>query len=271
MPTTVPTVPTSAITFDSDTLLTVYGVPGHLTHRTVKPGETPGCWTHQRWVSNARPVKGQGVPAALTVELCFDDDCRNGHNTFRATGEIRATSGKVREHDLFLAGGMLHDEIAQYFPELAPVLKWHLVSSDGPLHYLANTVYHAGDRDHNGLRAGESRQIRNGKTGELSWILQGPGTQYADGATPPASEIALRWAPWCRIGEGKARELDHARSSAVWPDATDEQLSVEPDRLRAVLTARLPALMGAFRTMVEGAGLHWAPDNNTVTDTRGEV
>jgi hypothetical protein len=37
----------------------------------------------------------------------------------------------------------LHDEIAKAFPELAKYIKWHLCSTDGPMHYVANTVFHA--------------------------------------------------------------------------------------------------------------------------------
>jgi hypothetical protein len=37
--------------------------------------------------------------------------------------------------------------VQEHFPELAPFLKWHLCSTDGPLHYIANTRYHAGFRD----------------------------------------------------------------------------------------------------------------------------
>jgi len=39
---------------------------------------------------------------------------------------------------------MLHDEIGKHFPELAPFLKWHLMSSDAPMHYVANARYWAG-------------------------------------------------------------------------------------------------------------------------------
>lgn len=39
------------------------------------------------------------------------------------------------------AWGMLHEEIARRFPELAHLTRWHLVSTEGPLHYLANARY----------------------------------------------------------------------------------------------------------------------------------
>jgi hypothetical protein len=37
----------------------------------------------------------------------------------------------------------MHEELAVVFPELAHLTKWHLVSTDGPMHYIANTTYHA--------------------------------------------------------------------------------------------------------------------------------
>jgi hypothetical protein len=117
------------------------------------------------------------------------------------------------------------------------------------MHYEANTIYHAGDRDFHGLRLGESRQIRHGGDGKLGWKLEPiKAPQYVDGPTCPAR---------CRIGEGKVRELALARSSAVWPDATDAELEQEPDALRAALRARLPRLLLRLRAAVEGAGFLW--------------
>lgn len=59
-------------------------------------------------------------------------------------------------------------------------------------------------------------------------------------------------------GEGKARELDLARSSACWPEATDEQLSLPTDDLRKLLVDRLPGLLAQFRAaMVDVCGFEW--------------
>jgi len=202
----------------------------------------------------------------IRATMRFDDECRNGHETFSITAEIyRVSANGARSWD---SGGCLHDEIAKYFPDLAPLIKWHLTSTDGPMHYVANTLYHAGDRDHNGLRAGESRQLRNGKTGEPCWVLQAIGPdgaatstrlikEYADGATPPANTLTLEWRPWLRVGEGKARDLAAARSCAVWPDATDAELMQEPEALKAALLARLPALQAEFKAAMIGAGFRW--------------
>jgi hypothetical protein len=86
-----------------------------------------------------RPISGWGQNATLTAEVRYDDECGNGHNSFSVTGEIRVPRRRDCE-----ACGMLHDEIRKVFPELEPYLKWHLVSSDKPMHYIANTLYWLG-------------------------------------------------------------------------------------------------------------------------------
>jgi hypothetical protein len=135
-----------------------------------------------------RAVQGYGPSAYITATVRYDDECGNGHNTFAITGEV-TTPASRRRHDI-QAGGCMHDDIARAFPELAPLLKWHLCSSDEPLHYLANTTYHALNRN-----------------------------------------------------------LEYARSSAIWPDATLEQL-----RDKIALCARLPALLNEFAAAVESLG-----------------
>jgi hypothetical protein len=190
----------------------------------------------------------------IRATVRYDDQCGNGHNTFSITGDIDRKGTYGWEDD---AGGCLHDEIAKHFPKLKPYIKWHLVSSDGPMHYLANTLYHASNRDHNGLLKGEKRQIRNGKTGLPCWKLtQSPADlpKQVDSETRPTATAIMTYEPWCREGEGKERELGYARGVAVWPEATDEELCAEPEVLKAALLARLPALMEAFRKDVESLG-----------------
>ena len=93
-----------------------------------------------------------GTTYRIKAKVRYDDECNNGHNTFSITGEIDRKSGnRWVEH----SGGCIHDEIAKHFPELKPFIKWHLVSSDSPLHYIANTLYHAGNRDCWGKVKGE--------------------------------------------------------------------------------------------------------------------
>lgn len=55
-------------------------------------------------------------------------------------------------------------------------------------------------------------------------------------------------------GEGKDRDFAAARNSAVWPEATDEQLSLPKEDLKKLLLARLPALMQNFKSDMEKLG-----------------
>lgn len=237
----------------------IRGVEGRMYPRHLY---ADGLYSAQVWKASRPAARGE----TLTVEMRFDDTHRNGHQTFAITATLRKDA--VRGDAGFIPGGCLHDDIARVFPELAPLIRWHLTSTDGPMHYVANAVYLAGDRDCNGLRAGERRQIRNGKSGLPAWRMVAVGIdgeelpthslpRYVDAAEKPECAFRLEWRAWERVGEGKARELDAARRTAVWPDATDEELSAEPDVLRAALLARLPALMAAFRAEMDACGFEW--------------
>ncbi len=183
---------------------------------------------------------GKNYKIIATVR--YDDQCNNGHNSFSITGDVR----RGTRHEM---GGCIHDEIAKHFPGLKKYLKWHLMNSDGPMHYLANTMYHADDKDYNGLRKGESKQIRNGKTGLLCWILKEHKdiNRYVDSNEKPIlHNLKVEYEPLCNIGEGKEPDLEAARSTAIWPEATLEQL-----RDKKALEERLPTLIKEFKHDVE--------------------
>ncbi len=74
----------------------------------------------------------------LDVCLRYDDFCGNGQNTFSITAVLQDRNGRE------IACGCLHDEIRQHAPKYAEYIKWHLCSSNGPLHYIANSLYLAG-------------------------------------------------------------------------------------------------------------------------------
>lgn len=181
---------------------------------------------------------------SITARVRYDDECGNGHNTFSIVADIMENG--IRE-----AGGCCHEEVAAAFPELAPLIKWHLVSSDGPMHYIANTVYHAlehgpkyawvyysGQRDPLGIDDKSERLLSYAKA-DLAKKAEGqPGYR-------------VQWDE----KTVKVSNLDHARSSAVWPDATDEELTAPG--LKERLEARLPALMAEFRAAVESLGFTW--------------
>lgn len=134
-----------------------------------------------------------GITCRVYCEIRHDDRCGNGHNTFSITGEVyepRDRSGNPS------TCGCIHDIISKVFPEVSGLIKWHLVSTDGPLHYVANTVY---------------------------WVKNG--------------------------------NLEHARSSAVWPEATDEELTAPG--LEERLKKRLPVILEEFKAAVQLIGFEY--------------
>jgi hypothetical protein len=290
---------------------TMFGVTGRMHNRVLDT--TTGVFRNQKFIATKY---GNGEAALFTVEVRFDDECNNGHQSFSITGHV----GNM--------GGCIHEEIAKHFPELAHLIKWHLVSTDGPMHYVANTTYHASNRDHNGKLKGEpwawSKGIRFGNSpvtvkvndAFYMWLVaadefnskaaksnpayirfepvavphkkrDGDTYKYADKYTFKGYDVEWAYCPFdtakeaeefssalilshffvktpTLFSEGKERNLDHARSSAVWPEATDEQLCLPKEELTALLKARLPALLKAFRDDMEAAGFLWeqTPDKD---------
>lgn len=199
-------------------------------------------------------------PETLVATVRYDDQCGNGHNTFSITADLYTTRGSSRDGVIkhtngrtlkWFSGGCLHEAIAKRLPELAPLVKWHLCSNDGPLHYISNTTYLASDRDHNGLRKGEFRQFIDKATGLPLWRLPSVTHEIKSSQERPLA-VVLHWEPHGVIGLGKVRKLDAARRVAIWPDATDEELMA--DDLREKLEIRLPSLMAEFRAAVESLG-----------------
>lgn len=89
-----------------------------------------------------KPIAGYGPGAEIVATVRFDDRCGNGHNTFSITAEVTTAESRARRD--IEAGGCMHDTIAVAFPELAPLVQWHLCSTEAPLHYVENTLYWLG-------------------------------------------------------------------------------------------------------------------------------
>ena len=156
----------------------------------------------------------------LVVKLRYDDDCKNGHNTFAITGELwssrrgyEANQRNKNNENALECFGCVHSDIMHYKGKTyGHLIRWHLVSDDGPMHYVGNTLYHLGYKT-------------------------GPDTWYAKEHMP---------------------DIEYARSSACWPDMPESYVC-DPDKrmlkvtreaaavpIKAELEARLPALMEEF-------------------------
>ncbi len=199
-----------------------------------------------------------GGVGTLKVHLRYDDRCGNGHNTFSITGELYR--GRV-----CMGMGCLHDDIAVYAPELEHLIKWHLMTSVEPIHYVSNTLYHASTKDCNGSLKGEFRAFTyNVLVGAevlfkskvfysfRNWLHRDEAkaevTRFIEYIKPelnPTIEQVGSGTP----SEGKEPDLEAARNSAIWPDATLKQLQD-----KSALEARLPALRLEFKEMVESLG-----------------
>lgn len=208
-----------------DHALSINGVPGWYWVVKNRDVRSPLCFDGQKWVSTERAVKGYGPSHVMRVEIRHDDACKNKHNTF----SITATIFKPGARDI-AAGGCLHDEIRQYFPELAPLIRWHLANTDGLLHYVANTLYWLGWQGWCDDKAGSPPNLAHAQ-------------KTAVWPDMPADMICPQ--EWRVFGTGvkKSDKKDRA------------------DEIAATLEARLPALLADFRADVEKAGFMFTYDN----------
>ena len=164
-----------------------------------------------------RDLDGQKVD--LIITLRYDDECSNGHNTFSITANIYE-AGK-RSNSACIMCGCCHDEIKRLAPEYAKYIKWHLMSSDGPSHYIANTIYHAS------------------KVEKYNYYVY-----LREKVKYPNIEIEKR-----PDSLNKEPNLEYARNTAIAPDATLEQLQSEK-----WLKSRLPELIQQFKKAMESLG-----------------
>lgn len=182
-----------------------------------------------------RQYTEEGIDYRADINIRFDDECGNGHNTFSLTCAVwRKQNGRWVED----SAGCQHDLIARISPTLRPYIKWHLVSTDGPMHYIANTMYHASaiswqQRKYYFYLEGKLIRIVDEAERDFLNMKYGKEATFKDYPNPAAKEP----------------NLQYARECAVWPDATLEQLQDT-----ALLTARLPALMEAFKHDMEELG-----------------
>ncbi len=280
-----------------------------LQAKRITRDEATGRITAQRMDVTVPFSEGE-EQGELRVHLRFDDQCKNGRETFAITAD---RYGIVRRDE---GGGCLHEDIARHVPALAHLLDWHLVSTDGPMYYLENTLYQAGNRDHWGKAKGDpSRYVygirfkpspivttlsqgafeflqgipsrKDGRFSSLSYVEvrnASEPTVYEPRYTLRGYDVAWHECPFkserqarefveayatlehelVRVpdgyAQGKERDLEAARRSAIWPDASDEVLCLPPEELKAALQARLPALMQAFRRDMLELGFEWPKD-----------
>lgn len=160
----------------------------------------------------------------IKAHLRYDDECRNGHNTFAITGtidrwEVRHGYASWAED----SGGCVHEEIVKHFPEFAHLIKWHLTSSDGPMYYVENTLYWLGWQ---------------------GWCDGKPGS-------PPNLQHARNMAVWPELPEEFLAPLLPGGITGGQSRGLFTQLQ---DPIKQALNERLPALMQEFKRDMEALG-----------------
>lgn len=204
-----------------------------------------------------------GKPYKLVIKLRYDDECNNGHNTFSITANRYGQNGSW-------AFGCLHEDIEKYASHLEKYIKWHLTTSNGPLYYVENALYHARDTDYDGLRAGEYgcykikvlcnlhedsdiimcvyttsvcyvNALNNPNLTKVNVREQEKLDKFLKGLNPDLNprmeKVFLKYS----LSKGKPLDLQAARNTAVWPEAELEDFTKEK------LLARLPSLMLEFQ------------------------
>lgn len=73
----------------------------------------------------------------ITAEYGFSD-LNQGRGPFGVTASMWNVRDTRSEGHSF---GCLHDQVARAFPELRPLIPWHGMMTDGPMHYGANAAY----------------------------------------------------------------------------------------------------------------------------------
>jgi hypothetical protein len=187
--------------------------------------------------SEYRKLEGYGNNPGRVI-LRYDDRCGNGHNTFSITMESK------RERNGYY--GCMHDTIRKAFPEYAHLTRWHLVSTDAPMHYIANTLYHAKDN-----RIEAAAKLDEAVTALADYQDANEHKPCAGGFAEEYVKTLGKLRAWIsinrdRLDRAEGPNLEFARSSACAPNATLEQLQD-----KAWLEARLAGVLGEFKAAMD--------------------
>ncbi len=203
--------------------------------------------TKSQFTTKEKFYKEDGQDYRIRVKIRYDDQCGNGHNSFSITAQIDEKRGGIYRDYM---GGCCHKEISKHFPELKDAIKFHLCSSDGPMHYIANTIYHV---DEHGPKSAWVYFEDPANGIERKCVKYCDVTEAQEMCSTPSKTFNYVTKAGYRYEKdpktAKKSDLYAARSCAIWPDATLEQLQDKD-----ALLARLPALMEEFKKCVESFG-----------------
>lgn len=187
-------------------------------------------WLHKYTSVRACPTAGYGKHAIITVEAGLHHLTGNARPYFSATGEIFIPKRRDCE-----CCGCIHDEIAKYWPKLAPIIALHLSDDTGtPMHAEANGWY------------------------QLAGYFGGYGERYHAGNSTPMKtpdECLTQFAEHVRISVEDARTFagsircdDDPASSRRW---FKMWIAKQADRWQAEATAGIVLLDSLIQTQAD--------------------
>jgi len=191
----------------------------------------------------SKDVIVDGEKYRLVLEIRYDDEYGNGHNTFTIT----LSTHLGWRSNYIVAYGCQHELVAEHFPEYAHMIKWHGCTSDGPLYYIANTLYHACkiEEFYNFVYL----QDKEFKIKECVGVYDDIDTRLIESKYSSLRDVSIIIKREPR-STNKAANIEAARACAIWPSATLQQLQ-DVD----ALTDRLPDLLEDFKVDIEALGL----------------
>jgi len=94
-------------------------------------------------IDNKQTVRKNITPRRwITVNFGFSHHRGNRRPYFSITGSVYDKDTGDRRDSYIDSCGCIHDQIAEHFPELAHLIRWHLTDDDAtPMHYIANGAY----------------------------------------------------------------------------------------------------------------------------------
>lgn len=234
------------------------------------------------------PSMGYPNPTFFHIEISYDNEHGNGYNEFHIG--ISSPDSWSSDEDL----------IRKVFPEFLPLLKWDGCDSQVD-EKVGNFVYHFNDRDHNGCKKSERKQmLAGGNPDTPMWRLkvlpasiQGkvagafkndkptPEGNYSpyhlgeifcfkDGEQPPVPTLV--WEPVYhshkdeKTGDweatGKERDVKAAIACSYWHDCPiDDLMPLDNAGLRARYLAVVPDIRKRFLTALHEAGIPLTMDD----------
>lgn len=200
----------------------------------------------------------------IRAEYGFESMNGPGREHFSITGETKTTNGRGG----WLEGsfGRIHDEeVSRYFPELRPLIRWHLTSPTGPMHYEENAIFwfERIGQEEKAEQNFRSTIVMGAVPGDEEGLAEARkeafGADTADLEKDIATAKAVRETVQAEIKKMERTVRDLKDAERAITDTIEAGVRAIAERrsnpIRVWLAARKPALMAEFWKTMQEFGL----------------